>query len=309
MLELLKKLAPHKFPGYNDLGKDDSAPAPVYVPTPVTDYTAAAEATAEQNLENARVATKANRVNQYTPYGNTVYTDLGNDRWRADVTLTPAQQQILDKDNAVKIGLSDVSQRGLGYVQNMLNNPFSTSGMTTVNPADNAGRNEVIAAMLERQQPAMDRKRQQAETALLVQGHNRGGEAWKAVEDDLNRGETDMRLAAELAGGQEQSRLFGLGSSARERELQERSFLRNEPLNTLNAVRSGSQVVQPTFSPVPAMASTPGANYSGALSAAQGDRQAQYSSQLAAYNANQAQNSNMMSGLFGLGAAALPYFL
>jgi len=38
------------------------------------DYTAAANATAAGNLEAARVAAKANRVSQYTPYGNLVYT-------------------------------------------------------------------------------------------------------------------------------------------------------------------------------------------------------------------------------------------
>lgn len=47
-------------------GKGDSPDSP--------DYTAAAEATAAGNLEAARVAAMANRVNQYTPQGNLEYT-------------------------------------------------------------------------------------------------------------------------------------------------------------------------------------------------------------------------------------------
>jgi len=40
----------------------------------IPDMTKAAEATAEGNIEAARIAAKANRVSQYTPYGDLVYT-------------------------------------------------------------------------------------------------------------------------------------------------------------------------------------------------------------------------------------------
>lgn len=43
-------------------------------PPPAPDYTAAANATAAGNLEAARAATQANRINQYTPYGSLTYT-------------------------------------------------------------------------------------------------------------------------------------------------------------------------------------------------------------------------------------------
>ena len=47
-------------------GKGDAPPAP--------DYAAAARATAQGNLEATRAATKANRINQYTPYGTLTYS-------------------------------------------------------------------------------------------------------------------------------------------------------------------------------------------------------------------------------------------
>jgi hypothetical protein len=52
--------------GFVLLGKPDAPAAP--------DYTAAAKETAAGNLEAAKVAAAANRVNQVTPYGNLTYT-------------------------------------------------------------------------------------------------------------------------------------------------------------------------------------------------------------------------------------------
>lgn len=43
-------------------------------PPPAPDYAAAARQTAAGNLEAARYATEANRINQYTPYGSLTYT-------------------------------------------------------------------------------------------------------------------------------------------------------------------------------------------------------------------------------------------
>ena len=52
--------------GFLGLGPAPSAPA-------APDYTGAAQATAQSNLDMARAATAANRVNQVTPYGNLNY--------------------------------------------------------------------------------------------------------------------------------------------------------------------------------------------------------------------------------------------
>lgn len=294
MLGILRKLAPlgsHlRHPGYNDLGKSDPPPAP--------DYTGAANATAAGNVEAARLAAKANRVDQFTPYGTSTYTDLGDDRWRQDVTLSPEQQQLLDKQNQISIGLGNTMDQGLGYVQNMLDTPLDTSGFTQVDPASVAGREQVTAAMLERMQPSMDRQRQLSENALMIQGHNRGGEAWNAKQDDIARAENDARLAAVQAGGAEQSRLLGLQQAQRQNQLAETQTLRNEPLNTLNAVRTGAQVTNPQFTSVPQQATTQGPNLLGAA-------QAQYGAEMGAYNAQQQAGGNMMSGLFSLGGAAL----
>jgi hypothetical protein len=74
--------------------------------------------------------------------------------------------------------------------------------------------------------------------------------------------------------------------------------LRNQPLNELNALRTGSQVTNPTFNQVPQQQTTTGANMLGAAQA-----QGQYDTGL--YNANVGANNSMMSGLMGLGSAGI----
>lgn len=273
-----------------DLGKSDPPPAP--------DYTGAAVATAAGNADAARIAAKANRVSQYTPYGSSIYTDLGDDKWRQDITLSPEQQQMLDQQNQISLGLGSTMNQGLGYVQDMLDSPLDTSGFTQVDPASVAGREQVTAALLERMQPGMDRAREQKENALLIQGHNRGGQAWEATQDDIARAENDARLAAVQAGGTEQSRLLGLQQAQRQNQLAETQTVRNEPLATLNAVRTGAMPTNPQFTNVPQQATTQGPNLLGAA-------QSQYGAQMNAYNADQASGNALMSGLFSLGGAAL----
>lgn len=278
-------------PGYNDLGKSDPPPAP--------DYAAAATATAAGNADAARISAKANRVSQYTPYGNLVYTSGVNgdqDQWRVDISLSPAQQSLLDAQNAMSLGLADVGRQGVGYVQNMLDTPFDTSQLPTNITPDVAGREAITQALLDRQQPMWDRQQAAKENDLLVRGFNPGTEGWRAAQDDLNRQKNDARLAAIAAGGQEQSRLFGLGQQARQQAMQEQAFLRNEPINTLNAVRTGAQVTNPTFTNAPQQQTVQGPNLLGAA-------QSQYGAQMAAYNAEQAQIEAFMNGLFSLGSA------
>lgn len=273
-------------------------------PPPAPDYTGAAIATAAGNRDAAIAGTEANRVNQYTPYGSLVYQQYGtsasgNPLWSATQTLAPDQKRLLDLQNQTSIGLGQTMGRGVDYVKGMLDKPFDTSKLPTMPvTADNAGRDAMTASILARMQPGLDRNRQLSENQLLIQGHNRGGEAWNARQDDMARAENDARLGAIQAGGQEQSRMFGLGTTARQNALNEQSFLRNEPLNTLNAVRTGAQVTGPQFVNVPQQQGYAGPDL---LGAAQGTGQWNQN----VWNQQQAANSGLMGGLFTLGGAAL----
>jgi hypothetical protein len=79
------------------------------------------------------------------------------------------------------------------------------------------------------------------------------------------------------------------GLQARQQGFGELGYMRNEPINTLNAVRSGSQVTNPNFVTTPA-----GPDYLGAA-------QSGYNAELSAANARNAASNSFTSGLMSLG--------
>lgn len=264
------------------MGKSVSMPAP-------PDYTAAAERTAESNLEAARANIAANRVNQVTPYGQLSYAvtgqdPYGNPTWTATQSLAPEQQRLLDIQNQTSIGLGSLAGKGLGYVENMLQTPFDTSKIA--NMPIQAGEN-YEQAIMRRLQPQLQQEQKSFDAQMANQGIPVGSEAYENAKRMFDQKQND-RLTSAVIGG------FGIGQQARQQGFQEQAYLRNEPLNTLNAVRTGSQVTNPTFTSVPQQAYTGGTDYLGA-------QQAGYNAQLGAANAQNAANQSFTSGLMGLG--------
>lgn len=268
------------------MGKSASAPPP-------PDYASAARETAQGNLEAARANIAANRVNQYTPYGSLEYQISGEDKfgnpmWRATQSLAPAQQQLLDYQNQASLGLGQLTNKGLGYVSNMLDNPFDTSKLvsTGFNPSQS-----YQDAYMQRLAPQLQQGRERLDQQLANQGIPIGSEAYDRAMMQQAQRENDLLAAATTQG-------FGVGQQARQQGLQEQAYLRNEPLNTLNAVRTGAQVTGPTFVNPAMQANTAGADILGAT-------QMGYNAQLGAANAQNAANNSMTQGLFSLGGAAL----
>jgi hypothetical protein len=268
------------------MGKSASAP-------PAPDYTAAAKETASGNLDAARAATAANRVNQYTPYGSLEYKvsgedPYGNATWSATQALAPAQQQLLDYQNKASLGLGELTGKGLGYVNKMLDTPFDTSKLPTTgfNPSQS-----YQDAYMQRLQPQIAQGREALNTQLANSGIPVGSEAYKRAMQAQGMKENDLLASVTTAG-------FGVGDTARKSALQEQAYLRNEPLNTLNAVRSGAQVQGPSFVNSAQQANTAGPDILGAT-------QMGYNAQLGAANAQNAANNQMTSGLFSLGGAGI----
>jgi hypothetical protein len=268
------------------MGKSASAP-------PAPDYASAAKETAAGNLDAARAATAANRVNQVTPYGNLDYTisgqdPYGNPTWTATQSLAPAQQQLLNYQNQTSLGLGELTGKGLGYVNTMLDKPFDTSQLPTTgfNPSQS-----YQDAYMQRLQPQIAQGREALATQLANSGIPVGSEAYKRAMMTQGQKENDLLAAATTQG-------FGVGQQARQSALQEQAYLRNEPLNTLSAVRTGAQVQGPSFVNSAQQATTAGADLLGA-------QQMGYNAQLGASNAQNAANNAMTQGLFSLGGAAM----
>jgi hypothetical protein len=311
-------------------GKGDSPDVP--------DYMGLAKIQAKNNLDAIRAQAQANRVNQYTPYGNLVYSrsnqggfdengykaamdsynrslssyrpsngltgmagaatsgfggnrpvmpnrndfmTQGDDQWNATITLSPEQQQMLDLQNQIGIG-------SLGRLQENVSQNIDPNSL----PAQmiNAGQTAQDAIMA-RLEPAMQRRQAALDTQLANQGIGRGTQAYTTAQNEFGQQQNDAYIQAALQG-------IGVGNQARQQALNEQLTLRNEPLNVMNALRTGSQVQNPSFiNPAQqGLAQTPDLL---------GASQAQYSSLLGANNASNAASSNFMSGLMGLGGYAL----
>jgi hypothetical protein len=275
--------------GFLGLGPAPSAPdAP--------DYAGAASQTAAGNLAAARQATAANRVNQITPYGNLSYSitgedPYGNPTWTATQSLNPQQQRLLDLQNQASIGLGELSGKGLGYVSNMIDQPFSTATLGAM--PINAGE-QYQDAMLRRLAPTLEQQRSSLETKLVNQGIPQNSEAWNRAMMQQGQRESDLLNSAITSG-------FGVGLQARQRGFEELAYQRNEPINTLNAVRSGAQVTGPQFVNSAQQATTQGPDLLGAA-------QMGYNAQMGDFNAKQQAQSNLNQGLMGLGGAGIMAF-
>jgi hypothetical protein len=267
---------------------------------PAPDYTAAANATAQGNLDAARTAVAANRVNQVTPYGNLNYSinpqsqwDIyGNPTWTATQTLAPTQQKLLDIQNQTSLGLGNLAGEGLGYVQNMLAKPFDTSqiAQTGINPGET-----MQDSIMRRLQPQIQQGREAFDVRMANMGIPVGSEAYNRAMVSQGQKENDLLTSAVING-------TNTGLAANQQGFQQLGYMRNEPINTLNAVRTGSQVSSPNFiSNIPQQATTQGADLLGAA-------QMQGNAAQAASNAANASSSNLTSGLMGLGGAAMMAF-
>ncbi len=258
------------------MGKDSpSAPPP-------PDYTGAAQATAAGNVEAARYATKANRVSQYTPYGSQTYTSGINgdpDQWRSDINLSPTGQKLLDYQNSAAMGLGDQTGRALGRVNQSLSQPFDYGSVKDVQDAS-------YKAQTDRLDPQWDQRQESTETQLVNQGLRPGTEAYDNAMRDFSYGRND-------AYGQARQNAINTAPQT----YQMATSLRNQPLNELNALRTGSQVTNPTFNNAPQQGQTSGPDLLGAANS-------QYGAAMGGYNAQQASNNNFMSGLMGLGGTA-----
>lgn len=270
------------------LGPAPSAPA-------APDYTGAAQATAQSNLDAARVATAANRVNQVTPYGNLNYSitgqdPYGNPTWTATTSLSEVGQQLLNNQNNASLGLGQTINAALGRTQEMMGQGFDPNLPST---GFNPGQSYQDAYM-QRLAPQLEQSRESTQAQLANQGIAPGTQAYDNAMRQQSMRENDLLLGATIQG-------FGVGQQANQQAFNQEMTKYNMPLNTLSALRSGSQVQNPTFVNSAQQATTSGAVILGAT-------QMGYNAQMGDFNAKQAAQQNFNSGLMGLGGAAMMAF-
>jgi len=257
-------------------------------PPPAPDYAGAAQATASGNLDAARAATAANRVNQVTPYGTLNYSingqdPYGNPTWTATTNLSDVGQQLLNNQNNASLGLGSAINSQLGNVQNTMSQQFNPN---LPQVGINAGQNYQDAAM-QRLAPQLSQQRELLNNQLSNAGIPVGSQAWQTAQMNQAQKENDL-LAANTTQG------FNTGLAANQQAYNQALTNYNMPLNTLSALRTGAQVQNPTFVNAPQQATTSGPDLLGAATA-----QGNYNT--AANNAATAANSSLTGGLMNLG--------
>jgi hypothetical protein len=271
--------------GFLGLGPAPSAPA-------APDYRAAAQETAAGNLDAARAATAANRVNQVTPYGNLDYSisgedPYGNPTWTATTSLSDVGQQLLNNQNAASLGLGGTINAALGRVQSTMGQEFNPNLPSTgFNPGQSYQE-----AYMQRLAPQLEQNREATQARLANQGIAPGTQAYDNAMRQQSMKENDLLLGATTQG-------FGVGSQANQQAFNQEMTKYNMPLNTLSALRSGSQVQNPSFVNSAQQATTGGADILGAA-------QMGYNAQMGDFNAKQAAQQNLNQGLFGLAGAGM----
>lgn len=141
----------------------------------------------------------------------------GVPQYTQDTTRNPGQtgvQSFLPYSGDVNRSFSDVggAQRGLDFA--------GAPMLPGVNDFS-ANRDAVTQAVLQRSEPMMRQKQDALDSQLVAQGIPKGSRAWNDAQDTLGRERNDLAIAAQLAGGQEQSRLFGMGLQARQQSVGE----------------------------------------------------------------------------------------
>lgn len=261
-----------------------SAPTP---PDPVA--TAAAQTGTNVSTAIANAALK--NVNQVTPYGNLNYDQTGSKSiydpstghsydvpmYTATQTLSPAEQQIFNQGEAAKGNLADTANSASGFLKDYLGHPadLNTMNQATADNIDRLGRTRL--------DPQWQQNQQAFDAKMANQGVQPGSQAYDNAYRDFNAAKNDAYNSLALSG---QSQAFSQAQASR-----------NQPINEITALLSGSQVSQPNYAPNN-MPTIPTTDYAGIVNNNFNQQEQNYQSQLQQSNA-------LMGGMFSLAAAPL----
>lgn len=233
-------------------------------PPPAPDPNEVAAAQGQANRETAIAQARLNQIEEITPYGTSRYEPTGQtvdgiDQFRRVTELAPDQQRMLDAQNRAGVAYNELAAGQVGRVADAMATPFSYDGMPDAPRADREARDQVTDALYGQYTSRLDPRFAQQEAdlraRLATQGITEGSEAYDRAMGNFGRERNDAYGSAlnqaVAAGGAEQSRLFGLEASARERAIQEEAYRRQVPLNEASALMGQGAVTMPQFSPTP----------------------------------------------------------
>jgi hypothetical protein len=247
-------------------------------PTP-PDPVATANAQTASNKATAISSYGLNATDQNTPYGSLSYSQGtpwsdGTPHYTATQTLSPEQQQLYNLTSKTQANLGQIGVDQSGKVGNILNSPFDLSGAIGTQQSDM--RHKLLDPVWAARDVAND-------TKLRNQGIVPGMEAYTNAMRDYGMMRDNSYTGFDLADR---------GQAATEALTN-----RNQPLNEISALMSGSQVGMPNFT------STPQSNVANTDVA--GITNAGFQNQFQNYNAQMQQNNAMYGALGSMAGSAL----
>lgn len=237
------------------------------------DPAATSAAQAKANKDTAVTEYGLNATNQVTPEGSLTYKQIGTwedgtPRFEATTAYNPEQQALFDLNTQTQQRVGQIGYDQAGRVGDILGTP--------VNLDNDAVEGRLFDLATKRLTPEFDRKRSSIEVDLLNKGIRPGSQAYQEAMDALGRQENDALNQITLQGrGQSVSEILAG---------------RNQPINEITALMSGSQVSQPQFAQTPSPGVAP-TDVTGPI--------------MAKYQADNANYQAKMGGIFGLASAPL----
>jgi hypothetical protein len=241
------------------------------------------------NRDTATSQQLINMTDQQNPWGSVTYNPNGSSsfvdstgktvtvpRYTQTTTFTPEQQEIFDRTQGAQTNIAGLAQDQSAMLQDYLSTPFEFGNQDAADWSYDLASSRIL--------PQQARAEEALRSRLVNAGLRPGTAAWDAEMTRMTQGNTDQMNQLALTG---RGQAFG-----------EALATRNQPINEITALLSGSQVSNPSqmSSPTP-QAGVGGVDYTGLVNQ-------QYQGNLASHNA-------MMGGLFGLagtaGSAALKF--
>lgn len=261
------------------MGKPDA-------PKPADPFETGAAQTAT-NVSTAKANSFLNNVNQVGPDGtitwdvigsNSVLDPLSGDmidlpKWQQTTTLSPEGLALKGVNDASKMNLATLARDQSAKLNDLLGTPVETSNEAVESRLFDLGR--------KRLDPLFADKRSQLESSLANKGITMGSAGYDTAMRQFGQQENDAYDNLLLTGhGQAMEEMFAG---------------RNQPINEITALMSGSQVNQPQFGATNQYG-IPTTDFAGIQAAHDAN-------ELQAWQAEMAQRQAMMGGLFSLGSS------
>ena len=241
------------------------------------------------NIGTAIANNSMGMVNQVTPDGSLSYAQTGTYKYTDPYTgksydiptytsttsLSEMGQQIKGQNDQTQLNMAQTGAQQSGFLKDYLGEIW--------NPDTSAIEGRLMELGSARLNPRFAQEEEALRTRLTNQGITTGSEAWNREMASLGQNKNDAFNQLMLQG---RGQAFG--------ELQAQ---RNQPINEISALLSGSQVSNPNV----AMYQPQGAattNVAGII----GDN---YNQRYQNYQSQMAQRQSLMGGLFGLASAGI----